>query len=544
MQFASSNPKNEQKKQKAIEILQHTKKYFEILNNPVPFTPYSIVGLCTGDDEYLPLLSPDGDYIFYTYSSRVDIRYSFNTKPIEKFVFSKRLSNPTSVQDTFTFRTYMSPPFNEGKMQGGATITIDNKHLYITICEYERIGSTSYKNCDIYATDYENNSWTPLRKLNSNINSSSTFEGQPSITADGNVLFFVSAREESVGKLDIYKSVKGKDGIWGKSENLGKIINTEGDEKTPFIHSDSRTLYFASDGHIGMGGLDIFHSTYETGLKADSFYTQYSFGKWIEPKNIGYPINTENDEFGFIVSADGAKIYFSSNAVNGGQGGYDIFSAELYETARPKKVLFLKGTVYDDKGKMETDATIELKSIKTQKTTEGIVDRTTGEYAVAVPVQKDEDFVITARKKGWIYRSQYIDPNIDDFETPTIVDLEIVPIEKGSVVILDDVNFATNSTKLTNISKAILQELIAFLTENPEMQIELHGHTDNIGSEEHNFYLSYNRAKVVRDFLVENNINPNRLKHKGYGETKPISPNTTDEGRSRNRRTEFVIIGK
>lgn len=544
LQFVSFKPKSDAHKKEAASVLRYTQKYFEILNNPVPFSPYSIVGICTADDEYLPLLAPDGEKMYYTIRSRSDIRYSLNAKPVERFVYSNRLSPPDAVRDTFSFRIYMPPPFNEGKMQGGATITIDNKHLYITICQYERIGSTSYKNCDIYTTDFENNSWTQLRKLNSNINSNSTFEGQPSITADGNVLFFVSARQESIGKLDIYKSIKNKEGIWGKAQNLGETINTEGDEKTPFIHSDSRTLYFASDGHVGMGGLDIFYSVYETASDVDSFYTQYSFGKWTETKNIGYPINTANHEFGFIVSADGTKIYFSSNAVEGGQGGYDIFSSELYETARPKKILFLKGTVYDDEGHTEKNATIELKSIKTKKITEGLIDKTTGQYAVAVPIQKDEDFIITARKAGSIYRSQYVNPNIDNFEIPTIVDLEIVPIEKGKVVILDDVNFATNSTVLTAISMVILEDLILFLNENPNIHIELHGHTDNVGTVEHNYSLSYRRAKVVHDHLVANGISSERLNYKGYGEAKPVSTNSTAEGRSRNRRTEFVIVKK
>ncbi len=542
-EFISHKIKTPEKLDKAKYYLEKTKNYFNLLSNPVPFKPISVHGVCTEDDEFLPLLSPDGEYMFFTFRSRKDIRYTYSSRPMERFVFSIRRNRDNFLTDTFSNKILMPEPFNGGRIQGAATITIDNKHIYITICEYERVGSTSYKNCDIYETNFVNGEWTLLKKLSNNINGNNTFEGQPSISADANVLFFASAREGGYGKLDIYKSMKGEKGKWGKASNLGPIINTPGNEKTPFIHSDSRTLYYASDAHFGLGGYDIFYSTYDNGNKIDSFYTKYSDGFWSHPANIGYPINTQHDEFGFIVSADGSKLYLSSNSLEG-KGGIDIFSAELYKEARPIKVLFLKGRVLDEKGKPLTDVDIELKSIRTQQKTEGIVDDITGEYAVAVPIRDNENFIITARKEDRIYRSHYVNTNIEEFETPTIIDLEMRSIKKGEIFVIEDINFATSSWELNEVSEAVIKEFVIFLKDNPNLYIQLNGHTDNVGDADQNMTLSNNRAKVVSNYLILQDIKKYRVSYKGFGETRPIASNTTEEGRLKNRRTEFIILRK
>ncbi|MEN8121269.1 MAG: OmpA family protein [Bacteroidota bacterium] len=511
---------------KAHKMIRNVDYYLDLINNPVPFDPSPLFDVCTANDEYLPLISPDEELLIF--SRRILLfPNTAHEKSEEKLELSVRLWEDSS-GFVFSKGNPMREPFNDGRNQGGATITIDNNHIFITICEYERANHTSYKNCDIFTSDRVDGKWMPLKRMNSRINSPGTFEGMPSITADGKILFFASVREGGYGGLDIYKSEKEENGNWGKAQNLGPVINTEGDEKTPFIHSDSQTLYFSTNGIFGLGGYDIFYSQYR------------GQGQWSESKNMGFPINTGNDEVGLIVSANGKKIFFSSRTLNEDKN-WDIYSAGLYEKARPQKVLFVKGKLYDEKGDKVTKARVELKSIQTEELTEGMVDEHSGNYAVAVPVKKGEEFIMTAKKKGYFFNSVHIDPQKKKFDPPTTVDFKIEKMEKGKPVILNNVNFATGSHELNIVSKAELNRLVEFLKENNDLKIYLYGHTDNMGSTDYNVQLSLRRTKSVKKYLRSKGINPGRVSYKGFGEKRPIASNKTSYGRSLNRRVEFML---
>ncbi len=525
--FQKSNKTDLPRLEATKKMLDNVEEYFRLINNPVPFEPVLLEGVNTDEDEYLPLISPDGDFIFYTHRFKKNAGTS-NELFVEEFAFSKRISPVDSLFEIYQAGKSMPNPFNDGRNQGGASITIDNRHLYITICEFERSNYTSYKNCDIFTSDNVEGKWTALRRMGSNINSSATFEGQPSITSDGKELYFSSAREGGYGGMDIYRSIKDAKGEWGKAQNLGSAINTAGNDKTPFIHSDSHTLYYSSDGKFGIGGHDIFYSQY------------LGNSKWSEPKNIGYPINTVNDEVGFIVSTNGKKIYFSSNTLNG-KGGWDIYSSILYEAARPEEVLFVKGKILDEKGGIITDAKVELTSVQTKKTTEGFVDDATGNFAVAVTVQPHEEFIMTTKKDGYFYSSQYINSEDNKFQPPTTMNVEVSKIKTDTPIKLNNVNFATNSTVLNELSRAILDDLIQFMKKNPNLNIEVLGHTDNVGTTVKNLDLSNRRASAVATYLSSKGIDNKRITHKGYGKTRPVKPNTTEEGRAYNRRVEFMV---
>jgi outer membrane protein OmpA-like peptidoglycan-associated protein len=529
--FATKSGIYDDRKKVALERLKNCNTYFDLINNPVDFKPVSIEGISTPYDEFLPLLSPDNEIMLYTFRYRKKELDDLTDKEREVFTISSRLDTASKESDIFSRGIPMPSPFNDGRNQGAVSITIDNNHLFITICEFTSVNSMPYKNCDIYTSSFENGEWTPLRNLGENINGINTWEGQPSVTADGKVLYFASAREGGYGGIDIYRSRKRSGKKWGKAENLGPVINTSGNDKSPFIHSDSHTLYFSSDGRFGMGGFDIFFSK----IQKD--------GTWSEPQNIGYPINTRNDDLGFIVSTSGEKAYFSSNKLSG-KGGWDIYSFKLHEEAKPEKVLFVKGQLLDDEGEVLVDAKVELKSTKDNRKTEALVDRLTGKYAVALPVKPKEDFIMTVRKPDYTFTSRYIKSGDSIYNEPTKIDFEVKPIEVGVKVKLHNIYFAFNSSELDTTSKIVLDNFAEFLEENPGIKFRLEGHTDNIDDDEFNLRLSKDRAHAVYTYLLYKGITEQRMSYTGYGESRPVADNATDEGRALNRRTEFNILEK
>ncbi|RLD49348.1 MAG: hypothetical protein DRI94_11320 [Bacteroidetes bacterium] len=524
---------NEKKLAKlAADIIKHIDTYNELKSHPVAFNPKRVEGVCTEQDEFLPMITPDGEYAFFTHRYAKHEKGNVSVKWVDEFTSSKR-KDVLSSNPVFYPGQAMTKPFNDGRNQGAISVTIDNKTMYLTICQFTKFNGKPYKNCDIFVSKKINGQWTTPQNLGPNINARNTWEGQPSISADGKTLYFASARPNGYGGIDIYYSKKNKTGQWLKAKNIGKVINTQKDDKSPFIHSDSHTLYFASNGGYGMGGFDIY-------------YSRYKNGKWGEPKNIGYPINTKKDDLGFIVSLDGKKAYFSSNNLST-DGGWDIYSFDLYEKVRPKEVLFLKGQLKDDSGKAITDAKIEVKNSKTQEVTEGIIDKETGKYALAVSVnkQKDEKLLLTVKKKDYSFTSKLLTPKKVKLNNPININMEMKPIEVGKKVQINDIHFATNSAIFDKSSMFILNNFIEFLNENPTVKIKIYGHTDNVGDAKSNLILSQKRAKAVRDYLIIMGIDSDRIVgYKGFGETQPKASNKTAKGRAINRRTEFEIISK
>ena len=532
--FLKNNSSSYDELKKGRQYQKDIERYFNIINNPVPFAPKIIEHLCTEDDEFLPFLSPDGDYLFYT---RRTNKYSSNSPtpiPIEDFCVSRHTISESG-EEAYSDGIPMDYPFNDKRDKGGASITIDNMHIYISVCEQIRTGHTSYKNCDIYVSDFDPvaNKWSLLKNLGPNINNPSTWEGQPSISADGKTLYFASAREGGYGGIDIYFSTQDSLGNWTKAKNMGSEINTPDDDKTPFIHPDGKTLYFSSNGRIGIGGFDIFYSR------------KLLNNHWSEPEDMGIPINTTDDDLGLMVSTNGEKMFFSSNKLNG-KGGYDIYSAELYPKARPEKVLFVKGKVDKPTNTwLHPSTSVELQSMKTLKLTKGLLDPSTGRYAVAIgTLQDDDEFIMTIKTPRYFYSSKYIHTNSKKNSKVQKVDFELQPIEVGTTIKLENIYFQTNSATFDSISIISLDNFVEFLKLNPSLKIMLKGHTDNIGSDSDNMDLSVRRSKAVNDYLVAKNISQDRITYKGYGATRPISSNATLKGRAANRRTEFVVTVK
>ena len=508
----------------AVRIQDFAKFYEKMLKNPVPFNPKPVPGISTEYDEYLPIISPDNEMALFTRKIKIPPRRDDITPRMsfkERFMYSYR-------QDGEFNRGQIMPfPFNRHDNEGGATLTIDNRFLFYTLCKYTK--DMRYYNCDICYSEFKNGVWTEIQSMSNNVNLSNTWDSQPSITSDGKTLYFVSDRGGGYGGYDIYRTHKNNKDEWSIPENLGIVINTRGNEKSPFIHTDSQTLYFSSDGLMGLGGYDIFYSK----LKEN--------GSWSEPENIGYPINSYDDDLGFFVSTDGHYGYFASNKF-AGFGGWDLYSFDLYEGARPEKVLFVKGKINDENNSGYKNTHIELKNIESKGITEIPVDSVTGKYVAAVLFR--DDYIMTVKRKGYVQESKYISRLDIRFTTPENLLIELKPIEVGKSYRLNDIYFDFNSYELNPESKIVIDEFFLFLNENPTLKVSIQGHTDNIGNDNDNLILSENRAKAVYEYLVSLGVDIKRVDYKGFGESKPIDTNTTEAGRALNRRTEFVIVEK
>lgn len=506
----------------------------EVMTTEVPFDPSIVKHVSSGTHEYFPMISPDNELIFYTRMVDKEVTFVKN-ETVEEFTFSYRPDYRAEFDDG----SPLSTPFNDGSVQsyGASTLSVDNKEMIICACKNEKVNGQDYPNCDLYSTTYVRSGqggndyvWTPLERLGDEINTPTGWEGQPSLSADGNTLYF-TANRSTTRNNDIMVSKRRPDGTWGQAKPFD-FINTDGKDKSPFLHQDSETLYFVSEStkdRVGVGGLDIFYTR------------QNPDGSWTEPKNIGYPINSAEDELGLFVSIDGQVAYFSS-AKN---GNWDIYSFELYEEARPQSVALLKGELRDESGDPVEDATIEIAYEGSDEVTEIKVNGNDGKYAAIVKTNKKQDVMVTVKKEGHAFDSRVIEKT--EFKDDNVAikgkDLAVKELKVGEAYTINDILYATASARLNDRSKFILKGFARFLKENETISVSIQGHTDNEGDPAKNLKLSQDRADGVKEFLISQGIDKKRLTSEGFGQTKPKVPNTSEENKAMNRRTEFVITG-
>ena len=486
-----------------------------MIANPVPFNPEKVKGVSTNDPEYLAVISPDNEFCFFTRRFDEFRRGSLTPQSVEKFMVSKKQPN-----GEYEKGEPMPYPFNLSATnnEGGATISKDNRVIYFT--------RNDNGNFDIFYAEMIKDKWGEITNLGSSVNDSRQWDSQPSLSSDGKSLYFASYRDSVNGTSDVFVTRK-SNGSFGKPEKLSFCTN--GNEKSPFIHPDNTTLYFSSDSLPGMGGFDIYM------VKKDLN------GKWGKPVNLGYPINTEADEVGFFVSTNGEKGYFASNSIKG-SGGYDIYSFDLPAGKKPEKVLFVKGQLKNDQDSVPLAAKIELRNVNTSEIIDVDYDTSTGNYSSVVLF--DADYIMTVKKEGYAYNSQYFSEEDTTIKDVVTNDMEVRKIEIGQAYKLNDILFETNSSALNKGSKNVILDFAAFLKENPKVMVAIHGHTDTEGDPVLNMKLSSDRAKAVYEELIAAGIASGRLSHKGFGQTKPVATNVTADGRAKNRRTEFVIVGK
>lgn len=417
----------------------------------------------------------------------------------------------------------ISKNINSSLNEGTCTISADGRKLIFTSC----VGRQSLGSCDLYESVKIGNEWTVPVNLGPMVNSTE-WESQPALSADGRTLYYVSDRRGGYGRRDIWVSTLDEQGQWTKARNLGAPINSVHDEISPFIHANNKVLYFASKGHTGFGGYDIF-------------YSERAGDLWSVPVNMGRPVNDYEDQFSFFITADGAKGYYShEELVESGT------KSKLYEIAIPpdqqvkSKSNYVRGTVKDKVKQSPLKARIELFNIETNQR-EALVesDSLTGEYLMVLT--QGAEYALYVNKQGYLFTSSNFNyAETTDFE-PIVMDFELEKAAKGSSVVLKNIFFDTDKYDLKDKSITELQKIIRFLNENPQIRIEIGGHTDNTGSPSYNHQLSEKRALSVYNYLVNNGVIKDKLSWKGYGQSNPKASNETESGRQENRRIEFQI---
>lgn len=518
--FINCKNANSINKKRAEYLIKTCDFGINAVENPVPFKPVNLGDSINSElSEYLPSLTADEQTLVITRKiPKENYSYDMGNKEQEDFYISYR-------SDSIWLRAMeMGSPINTVGNEGAQCISPDGKTMYFTACNR----TDGFGSCDLYIAEKKGERWGIPKNMGIIVNSEK-WDSQPSISSDGKTLYFASAREGSNGNMDIWMTTKDDKGYWTKPVNIGDSINTTGGEMAPFIHLDNQTLYFASNGHMGMGGYDIFYSRKDTA------------GNWGAPVNIGYPINTYADESYLIVNSAGDKAYFASD-MKGGKGAFDIYYFELYEKARPNKVTYMKGSVFNSITKVKLNAKVELIDLKTGKTIiESFTDSLKGEFLVCLI--NENDYALNVSKDGYLFYSENFNLTGDHSKLdPYLKDIPLQPIKKGETVILKNIFFDTDKYDLKPESTVELEKLLNLLNQNPKMKIEISGHTDNVGDDKYNQTLSENRARSVYDYLISHSIAIERLSYKGYGETVPIDTNDTEEGRANNRRTEFKVI--
>ncbi len=469
-------------------------------------------------DEYVPVVSSDQQTMYFTSRRPTEMnkKLSHDGKHYEDIHYSlKDSAGNWGPSKMMTF------PINDTEHDACIGITADAHTLYLY-----RVRTDNPYNGSIFMSKLKGDTWTKPKKLGTHVNTRMGWESSVSITEDNRRLFFSSDRPGGYGGLDIWYCDLQPDSEWGEPQNLGPAINTIHNEDCPFIHFDDRTLFFSSDGHKTMGGFDVFSSVYNK----DS-------SSWSKPRNIGYPINSTDDDMYFVYSADGSKGYMSSALRKEGLGGQDI-----YVVNRPnhsKHMIGLGGLVVDEDNH-PIEATITVTDLENNQVV-GVYSSNsiTGKYSLALDFGKN--YSIQFEAENFIFHSENVNINNPEVIFVDSRTFKLKRIKEGNSLVLNNVFFDYNKFDIKNESLPELDKLLEFMKKNPNIYVEIGGFTDSIGEEDYNLKLSRKRANEVCKYLVDKGIPKKNLKAQGYGESKPVASNTTEEGRKLNRRTECHI---
>ena len=498
------------------ELLERYEYAQQLVTHPVDFSPENLgESINTKYDEYWPSLTADESALIVTVLKPVEM-----DNPSGKEIRQEDFYISYKKNGVWTPFESLEGSLNTMENEGAQAISADGKFLFFTACQR----ADGMGRCDIYVSRNEGNGWISSKNIGSPVNTSA-WEAQPSLSPDGRTLYFASNRPGGKGGMDIWMSTF-VNGTWNAPENLGDHINTAGDEMSPFIHFDNSTLYFSSNGHKGLGGHDMFM------VRKDSLED------WDIPVNMGYPVNTHSDEFGLTINAKGNTAFFSSNR----GGSKDIYTFELSVGFRPSPVSYVQGKVYDVKTGKGLNARCDLIDLASGEAVMQAGADLSGDYLVCLPGGKN--YALNISKEGYLFFSEHFDLPENSYTVPYRMDAPMVPVIPGGKTILRNVFFAHDSDILKSASRVELDLVFEFLHNNPQIVLEIGGHTDNAGSVAYNVNLSQKRALAVVNYLIKKGINASHLVAKGYGMDSPVATNETEEGKARNRRTEIKILEK
>lgn len=416
---------------------------------------------------------------------------------------------------------------NTSGNEGAAALRGDGRIVVFTSCENPRTGYGERRgmgSCDLFEAKWDAGRKTFLPAQNLGRPNTRGWESQPTLSADGQLLIFVrSGNHPQGGKWqDLYTSKRKDDGTWSDAVPLPGRVNTPFHEEYPVLHPDGVSLYFASDGHPGFGGLDLFVSRLQPN------------GEWGEPVNLGYPINTLADENSLLVAPDGRLAFFASDRLE--RGNLDIWQLELPEGVAPRKLKPLVGRVIDHVSRKPLEAEVQLKTTRGEGFARVWSDSRDGVFSLPMPENEALTFVVDV--SGYAFHSSTL--TSDRWKRDTL-QIELVPWGVGTTLVLKGVLYATNSAELTDVFQADLEQLVLLLRRGNE-RIRITGHTDSTGSDAFNVDLSERRAAAVKNYLVARGIDASRLVTAGRGAAEPVASNDTEAGRALNRRTEITVI--
>lgn len=484
----------------------------EAVKNPVEYKPENLGPSINSElSEYFPSITADNEWLYFT------VNDDSNRYPDEDIYAAQ------FVDGGWQKRTPIPGVNNADSHEGAHSITQDGRYLFFASNRMEE----NLGRFDIYIAKKVGNDWKKPVNMGNVVNTR-YWESQPVISANSKQLFLVRTSKDGYGESDIYVANIEESGRFGLPVNLGPVINTPGREQRPYLHPDGKTLYFASDGHPGMGQSDIFKST----LNDD--------GTWSKPENLGYPLNSILEENGLYVASDGQTAYIASDR-DGGFGGMDIFSFQMPISARPELVVSVKGVVKDAQSFDPIKATIKIIEIQSGEVYKTLsTDEINGSFLITLVAGKN--YIYQATNENYLPYSENF--SLMDAKTNELFQLDAMmqKVEKGREFTLKNIFFKTGEYAMLEDSKSELNLLVTYLQEHPSIFLEIGGHTDSDGGEESNVVLSEKRAKGVHDYLIEQGISASRLEYKGYGESTPLFPNDSESNKAKNRRTTFKIL--